>query len=223
MFHLKAFITCLLVTICLTLPAQNRRFVISGIVTDSVTGKPLGDVNISLIGMSGKGITNQAGEFYLEIHTLPSVLYFSYVGYNIGSLMVDRSNQKNIRISLSPEIQEVPPVTIRAEPKIAKIIRGDTLNILDYELVGDRLILLASPYRDQADIRLYLTNLQGDALDFIRVKKPGKQIKYPENMNSQLEFLIRDFTGQVNYLDKSGTHEIRQVYDKLLFGYDTPL
>lgn len=121
---------------------------------------------------------------------------------------------------LEPEVQEIGEVTIRAE-KISKVIRGDTLNILDYEIDGNRLILFASPYKQQSDLRIFLTTLEGKTLDYMQVRNAGKQIKYPDLAFIQTEFLLKDFTGQVNYLDKVCAHEVRYAFDKLFFGYDT--
>ena len=195
--HSKVFAICLLATLCTTLPAQNRKNPVSGVVVDSLTGQPMANVNVSITSTSGGGITNENGRFSLELPRIPAVLYFSYVGYGIGSYQVEKSGEKNIRVVLMPETREIGEVTITAE-KIAKVIRGDTLNILDYEIDGDRLMLLASPYKHQSDLRIYLTTLGGDTLDFIKVKKAGKQIKYPENMSPQTEFLMRDFTDEFN-------------------------
>ncbi|MCX6225682.1 MAG: carboxypeptidase-like regulatory domain-containing protein [Bacteroidia bacterium] len=220
MFPIRAFAICLLFTVCTTLPAQNRKYQVSGLVTDSLTGKPMANVNISIVGTSGGGITNEAGQFSLQIPRIPSILYFSYVGYGIGSYQVEKSGAKNVRIALIPETQEIEEVTISAQ-KIAKVIRGDTLNILDYEIDGGYLILFASPLKHQSDLRIYLTTLQGEPLDFIQVKKAGKQIKYPEIPEIQTEYILRDFTGQVNYLDRVCAHEVRHAFDKLFFGYDT--
>jgi len=224
MFRPICTTTLLLVLLAIhsTLPAQNRKYPVSGSVADAVTGQPMSNVNISIVGTSRGGTTNQAGEFSLNLARIPSILYFSHVGYSINSYRVEKTGEKNIRILLEPETQAIEEVTITAEQKIAKVIHGDTLNILDYEIDGDRLIIFASPYRNQADLRIYLTNLQGDTLDYVKVKKAGKQIKYPENMSSQTEFLLRDFTGQVNYLDRECAHEVRHAFDKLSFGYDTP-
>ncbi|MDD4646067.1 MAG: carboxypeptidase-like regulatory domain-containing protein [Bacteroidales bacterium] len=222
MTQIKIIAILFLVVVGNTLPAQSQKYSVSGVVIDSVTGQPMANVNISVVGTTGGGITNQAGEFSLRLVRIPSILYFSHVGYSIGSCQIEKAGEKNIRITLIPEIREIEEVTVRAEKKIAKVIRGDTLNILDYELDGDRLILLASPYRNQADLRIYLTNLHGNTLDYIKVKKAGKQIQYPEIMSLQTEFLIRDFTGQVNYLDKECVHEVSHAFDKLSLGYGTP-
>jgi hypothetical protein len=204
-----------------TLPAQNRKYPVSGSVADAVTGQSMPNVNISIVGTSRGGTTNQAGEFSLSLVRIPSVLYFSYVGYSIGSYQVEQSGEKNVRILLEPETQDIDEVTILGE-RISKVIRGDTLQIIDYEIDGDRIILFASPYRHVKDQRIYLANLNGDTLSHLNVTGAGKQIKFPEIMMPQTEYLIRDFTGQVNFLDKICAHEVKFNSDKLSFGYDTP-
>lgn len=209
----------LLSTFC-SLPAQNRNIIVSGSVTDAKTGLPLPDVNISIAGTSSGGTTNQAGEFAMNLNRIPAVLYFSHVGYSIGSYQVEKNREKNIQILLEPEIEEIEEVTIRAE-KITKVIRGDTLNIIDYEIAGNRVFLLASPFKNPKDLRIYLSTLNGDTLDHLMVKQAGKQIKFPEMMMPQYEYLTRDFTGQVQFLDKSCAHEVLCKNDRLSFGYDT--
>jgi len=193
---------------------------VSGTVTDAVTGQPLTDVNISIAGTSSGGTTNQAGEFALKLNRLPAVLYFSHVGYSIGSYQIEKTREKDIRILLEPEVEEIEEVTIRAD-KISKVIRGDTLNVIDYEIAANGIFMLASPYKNPNDLRIYLSTLDGDTLHHIAVKRAGKQIKLPEMMMPQYEYLMRDFTGQVQFLDKSCAHEVLCKNDRLTFGYNT--
>jgi hypothetical protein len=204
-----------------SLSAQTRRYLVSGSVADAATSQPMPDVNITVVGAYGGGTTNQTGQFSLSLARIPSILYFSYVGYSIGSYQVEKSGEKNVRILLEPETQEINEVTILGE-RISKVIRGDTLQIIDYEIDGDRIILFASPYRHVKDQRIYLASLNGDTLSHLNVTGAGKQIKFPEIMMPQTEYLIRDFTGQINFLDKDCAHEIKHNSDKLSFGYDTP-
>lgn len=201
-------------------PAQNKKFTAEGIVLDAATLQPLSNVNISIVGSSRGGTTNQAGEFSLNLAKIPSILYFSYLGYGIGSCQVEKTGEKNIRILLQPETREIEEVTIRAE-RITQVITADTLNIADYEIDNNRIILLASPYRNQKDQRIYLATLNGDTLGHLHVQKAGKEIKFPEAIMSQTDFLIRDFTGQVHFLDKVCAHEVKHTDDKLTLGYDT--
>ena|GEM_PF-1162731 len=204
----------------ITLQAQNRKYPVSGVVIDSLTGQPMANVNISITGTSRGGITNEAGQFSLELPRIPSVLYFSHVGYSIGSCQVEKSGEKNIRVALIPETEEIGEVTILAE-KIAKVIHGDTLNILDYEIDGDRLILFASPYKHMNDLRIYLTTLSGEPLDYLQVTRTGKWFYDPETRTPTIEYLRRDFTGQVNYLDRVSVREVRHAFDKLFFAFET--
>jgi hypothetical protein len=212
--------TLVLISTVYFLPAQNQKITVAGTVADAMTGQPLSDVNISIVGTSRGGTTNQAGEFALSLNRIPAVLYFSHMGYSIGSYQVEKTREKNIWILLEPETVEVEEVTIRAE-KVSKVIRGDTLNILDYELSGNRIFLLASPYKNPNNMRIYLATLNGDTLNHVAVNKAGKQIKFPEDLMPHTEYLTRDFTGQVQFLDKSSAHEVLCKNDRLSFGYDT--
>jgi hypothetical protein len=220
LLYFRIFAILLLSAACTALPAQNRKYPVLGVVVDSLTGRPMANVNISIAGAGRGGITNEAGEFHLDLPRIPAVLYFSHVGYAIGSWQVEKSGEKDIRIVLMPETQEIGEVTISAQ-KIAKVIRGDTLNILDYEIAGDRLILFASPYKHANDLRIYLTTFSGEPLDYIQVTRAGKWFYDPETRTPYVEYLRRDFTGQVNYLDRISVREVRHAFDKLFFGYET--
>jgi len=180
----------------------------------------MANVNISIAGASGGGITNESGQFRLELTRITAILYFSHVGYSIGSWQVEKSGEKAIRILLMQETQEIGEVTVSAQ-KITKVIRGDTLNILDYEVDGDRLILFASPYRHMSDVRIYLTTLSGEVLDYLQVTRAGKWFYDPETRTPTIEYLRQDFTGQVNYLDRVSVREVRHAFDKLYFAYET--
>jgi hypothetical protein len=220
MGSIKIFSVFLLLAVCSALPAQNRKYTVAGVVVDSLTGKPMKEVNISVVGASGNWTTNQAGEFTVQVQRLPSVLYFSYVGYSIGNCLAEKSGEKNIRIAMLPETREISEVTITGE-KITKLIKGDTLNIIDFEIEDDRIVIFASLYKNLKDQRLYLANLKGDTLSHLQVSNAGKEIKFPEIMMPKTEFLVRDFTGKIQFLDKDCAHEVNHYFDRLTFGYDT--
>lgn len=200
--------------------AQDRKFTLTGSVADAVTLEPLSNVNISIVGTSSGGTTNEAGDFSISLSRVPSILYFSYVGYSIGSYQVNNLNTKNIRILLNPEAKEIDEVTIRGE-KISKVIRGDTLNIVYYEIDGNRIIMVGNPYRHQQDQRIYLTDHEGNILDVLKVNNGGKEIKIPEIMVPQTLYLFKDFAGQIHFLDKMCAREVFHENDTLSFGYAT--
>jgi hypothetical protein len=200
--------------------AQDRKYTVSGSVADALTKLPLPNVNISIVGTSGGGTTNENGEFSLILSRTPSILYFSYVGYSLSSFQVDQSIGKSIRILLEPETREIGEVTIRAE-RISKVIRGDTLNIVEYEVDGNRIILVANPYRNITDQRIYLTDREGGVLDILKVVQGGKMIKIPEIIVPQTLYLFRDFAGQIHFLDKKSAREVLYENDTLSFGFAT--
>ncbi len=220
MGYIKVFSVCLLLAVCTALPAQNRKYQISGVVVDSLTGKPMNEVNITVVGIPGNWMTNQAGEFIVQVQRLPSVLYFSYVGYTIGSCLAEKSGEKGIRIAMLPETRAISEVTVTGE-KISRLTKGDTINIIDFEIEDDRIIFFASVYKNPKDLRLYLANLRGDTISHLRVTDAGKEIKFPEIMMPKTEYLIRDFTGKIQFLDKDCAHEINHYFDRLTYGYDT--
>ena len=220
MIYIRIFAICWFGAVCTTLSAQNKKFPVSGVVIDSLTGKSMVNVNISVAGATSGGTTNASGEFQLNLPRIPAVLYFSHMGYGISSLQVEKSGEKGIRVLMMPETHEITEVTISAQ-KIAKVIHGDTLNIMDFEPDGNRLILFASPSKNVSDLRIYLTTLSGEPLDYIQVKNSGKWFYDPVTRTPTIEYLMKDFTGQVNYLDKVSVHEIRHGFDKLYFGYET--
>ncbi|MFA6799117.1 MAG: hypothetical protein WCR39_07455, partial [Bacteroidales bacterium] len=132
---------------------------------------------------------------------IPAVLYFSHIGNRIGSYEIERKGEKDdSRIRLEPEIEMVEEDANRNESAI-KVIRGDTLNIIDYEISNDKIFLCASLYRNSRDLRIVLTNLNGDFINQIPVKRAGEKIKFPEDQVPRMEYLMKDFTGQVQFLD----------------------
>ena len=210
------FLSCSLV-----LSAQNQKIIVSGTVADTVTGQLLADVNISIVGTSVGGTTNQTGEFSLILDRIPAVLYFSHVGYAIGSYQVEKTREKDIRILLEPVSEEIEEVSV-SSGKISQVLPGDTLDIMDFEIAGNRIFLLAGVYRNSRDLRLYLTDQNGDRLDSVPIRKAGVQFKLPENLTTHDEYLWHDFTGQVHFLDKNGAHELLCYQNRIDFGYDTP-
>lgn len=206
----------LFVIICISLSissfSQNHQ--ISGYVFDSKTEKAISNVNISAVGEFTGGITDKEGFFSFKVDKLPALLYFSHVGYSINQVRVTKSNRKKLRILLTPEVTNLNEVTISAE-RIQQVKLGDTLNVIDYSIRGNRIILVATPYKNQFDQRLYLTDLDGEQISNIQVERVGKQIKFPEHMMPEYVFLFEDFMGDLNLLTRKNVLQIGHIDDSL--------
>jgi len=105
---------------------------IAGTVVDAVTGSPLVKATITADG-SPVGVTDATGQFDLQLSTSPSLMTFSYVGYEDITMTPGQANNAN-QISMTPVPQTLPAVTVT--PSIAKanfsplVVAGVGLGVL---------------------------------------------------------------------------------------------
>ena len=77
---------------------------VSGVVLDTSTGKPLPAATIRVAGQSNKGtITNERGQFQLSLSSGKSLLILSYLGYRSDTVDASASNSRALRVELQPE------------------------------------------------------------------------------------------------------------------------
>ena len=187
---------------------------------DADSLEPISGVNITVVGSSSGGTSNEDGYFEIEVDILPALLFFSHVSYAINQELVSKKNRNNIRIYLQRETTDLGEVTISAV-RIQKVDLGDTLNVLDYGIRGNRMIIVGSPYRKTTDQRLYLTNLMGDQLDNLPVSSVGRQIIIPEKLTPEHIYLFKDFMGSFHLLTRKNVKEIELSGDSLSLTYQT--
>ena len=113
--------------------AQNKGIKLTGYVFDIETNTPLPGVNVIIGGTSSGTSTNSEGLFSYKVDKVPVLLYFSYMGYESNQFLVKSSEANPIKVYLKPQIREIGEVTISGE-RIMNLFKGDTLNILDYEI-----------------------------------------------------------------------------------------
>ncbi|MFW5878142.1 MAG: TonB-dependent receptor, partial [bacterium] len=88
--------------------AQNR--VISGHVSDSISGESLIGVNVYVPSGRYGTISNEFGFFSLKIPESTERLYFSFMGYRTDSLLIEKKESEvflNIKLSKGLELEEV--------------------------------------------------------------------------------------------------------------------
>jgi hypothetical protein len=180
--------------------SQNKSQNISGYVYDNGNNAPLIGVNIYIGGTQTGTTTNSDGFFSLKIKKFPVQLFFSYLGYELTQYMVKSEEINSLRIFLKPEIHEIGEVTISGE-RIIKLIKGDTLNIVDYEISDDQVILLANPYKVINDQRLYLTTLSGEILSDRKIRNAGHPVKVSESLAVRTDlYLFKDCFRNIHLL-----------------------
>ncbi|MFC2096855.1 carboxypeptidase-like regulatory domain-containing protein [Bacteroidota bacterium] len=199
-------------------PLQSEYFV-SGYVFDKETKAALSNVNISIVGSNDGSITNSEGYFKINLKKIPALLYFSHIGYKIDYYQVNKNNE-NINIYLEAESQDIDEVTVSAE-RIQKVFKKDTLNIVDYQLLDDNILMVANPYKVISEQRIYLTTLEGVPLCSRKINNAGKTIKHPEDWLPKTIFLFKDCFNNSHLLTKDKTWQIYLKYDSIWLIYPT--
>lgn len=118
-------------------------FQIQGGVIDAETKESIPFVNITnLSSTSTGGTTNGEGIFQIEITALPTVLEFSFIGYESQKLEIEDSQTREFIISLRPTSAPLPEVEVNAKRKIDTVF-FKPYSVIDYVFFEDKIILLA--------------------------------------------------------------------------------
>ena len=210
----KHLVSLIVLMYTLSALSQEKGQIVSGYVFDQVNNTPLSGVNIYIGGTQSGSTTNTEGNFVVKVKKFPVQLIFSYVGYEIKEYQVRTA--ETIRIFLKQEIREIGEVTISGK-RIIKLIKGDTLNIVDYEIYDDQIIMVANPYKVLRDQRLYLTALSGEILSYRQIKDAGHQVKVPESLAIKTDmYLFKDCFGNIQLLTRERVWQIF-VHENFLY------
>ncbi|HBB92465.1 MAG TPA: hypothetical protein DC042_12305, partial [Bacteroidales bacterium] len=198
---------------------QEKGLFITGYVFDSKSNAALQNVNISIAGSQSGTVSNSTGYFQIRVKSLPVVLYFSYVGYEVKPLTVRIAEATGLKVYLNPENRQIGEVTITAE-RITNLIKDDTLNVLDYEIVADNLYLVANPYKNPESQKLYAMTLSGEVLSSCDIRKAGHMVEDPELLAiAARRFLFKDCFGEVQLLTRDTVWQILFTNSKLYLIY----
>lgn len=104
--------TILLLLSAITVIAQT---IISGKVTDSVTGQPLGHVSVKAEGMQAQTVTNEDGNFSLKLPSQPQRLMFSHIGYNTYHQQISNEQKYPIQIQMSASTVKLSEIVVQAD------------------------------------------------------------------------------------------------------------
>ena len=187
---------------------QDQGIKITGSVYDKESNTPLSGVNITLDGTESGTTTNSAGYFSLKVKKFPAMLFFSYLGYEVNQCQLNAPVKDPLKIYLKPEVRQIGEVTITGE-RILNLFKEDTLNIVDFELSGDRIIVLANPYKYLNDQRLYLTSLSGDILSAKKISNAGAMVEIPESIDIKSKiYLFKDCFKNIHILTQKKDYQI---------------
>ncbi|MFM7770930.1 MAG: DUF5686 family protein, partial [Bacteroidota bacterium] len=102
-------------------------FVVKGIVSD-FKNRPLYQVNVYIPGTSLGAITNEKGEFSINVPTIECDIQFSLLGYKSKLIHVNSNSEKRVELNiiLEENTSELNAITISADRKsfIRRLIQG---------------------------------------------------------------------------------------------------
>ncbi len=201
---------------------QEKGLFVSGYVFDSKNNAALSNVNIYVTGTPSGAATNQNGYFMIRIRKFPVLLYFSYVGYETKPVTVAAPSAAGIKVYLTEEVRELGEVTITGN-RIMKLVRGDTLNIVDYEIAGNLVLMIANPYKQANEQRLYAAKQSGEILSSCKIPKAGRKVEDPELLAiGKTKYLFKDCYGEVQLITQDTVWQILYTNTRLYLIYPTP-
>lgn len=116
-------------------------FQIQGVVLNSQTKEPLSNVNISNENSQGN-TTNREGFFQLEISSLPTILSFSFIGFESEILEIKNAETREYIIELQPTASALPEVSVSAKRKVDTVF-FEPYSVVDYVFFENKILLLA--------------------------------------------------------------------------------
>ncbi|MCK9611828.1 MAG: carboxypeptidase-like regulatory domain-containing protein [Bacteroidales bacterium] len=178
----------------------QKNYTLNGHVLDSATKKPLSDAEVFLYGQVNKAYTNDQGYFFLTVSCFNCEAEIRHLSYKTVKTRISVSDDTTI-IYLPAKPVNLNPVDITVS-KPEEVIPGKAYHVMDYEISGDNIVLLAFENQSFLKPKLLLVSFLGDTLTNIPVNKPVG--------------LCKDFDGKIYFISKTTAYEIMIDSEKLM-------
>lgn len=165
---------------------------IKGYIKDAATLKPVYNVNIVVEGLPAGTTTDENGFYFIKSGSFPVTLSMSHVAYKKKTVVVTQSNS-NLVVYLERSVDSLPEVSVTAR-KITNLVERKFYDVVDYEPVGDSVILLAYSWRDTVNPWIILLSHDGDTLLRKNVVNEGK--------------LYKDCMGNIHLITKNTAYQL---------------
>jgi len=172
-------------TICMAQTIQ-----IKGSVRNELTSGPVPEANIKVFGTNQGAPTGKDGKFTLAVDKLPVTIVISCVGYDRAIYDILEKPASPLMILLRPVTYVLKEVEI-SQLTYSAVYEDKTYSVLDYELMGDKVLLLV--FRNVAKhAGMVLLSRESDTLAVSDLPETPPQL------------LCRDFLGNVHYYSRMG-------------------
>lgn len=167
-------------------------YLIKGYVLDSVTNEAVVNAEIVVSGYGDKGFTDEKGFFSVKSATRECTVEIHGISYNPQKIYVNSASGFT-KIFVSSKSYNLSPVEITVN-KPNDMLPGIRYHIMDFEFVGNYIVILAYERQSVFLPKLLLINQKGDTLCAVEVHKPLK--------------LCKDYDGKIYYVSKTESYEI---------------
>jgi len=168
--------------------AQTNLF--RGMVRNELTDKPVPGANIRIYGTNQGTSADKNGHFTLVLDRLPATIVISSVGYDKAKYDILKKSADTLEIMLQPLTYELKEVEI-SSASYAALFNDKTYSVLDYELMGDQVVLLV--FRNTVQrAGMVILDRDGDTLAISDLPE------LPPAM------LWKDFLSNIHYYAKTG-------------------
>lgn len=116
MTKVRLIVTAMLLMMLLTATAQS---VVSGVVIDRQTGRPLNHVSVTAEGGKAHTVTNEEGRFVLKTPQMPKYAQLSHISYKTRRQNLTEGQTENLRILMTSSTVELSEIVISpTEPQL---------------------------------------------------------------------------------------------------------
>ena len=119
----------------LTAGHTQAQTLISGIVTDRQTGKPLPHVSITAEGDKQHTVTNEEGRFTLKMSQRPQYIQLSHIGYKTRRQNISADHTEGLHIVMTGSLVMLSEVLVSADDPVA-IVKA-AINRIEYNYPGE--------------------------------------------------------------------------------------
>ena len=125
MIFRRLLLITFLILFCLSLSAQNRRFTVSGTITDSATGEDLIGATVYVDELKTGTSANVYGFYSLTVPEGTHHLIVSFIGYEQYAQEIELRQDTRLNIRLAPQTNTISEVVVSAERRDANVSRAE--------------------------------------------------------------------------------------------------
>lgn len=125
MIHRNLLYLSFFLLFCPELPAQNKRFAISGNITDSATGEDLIGATVYVEELKTGTAANAYGFYSISLPEGKYRLVFSFVGFQHNTQVIDLKQDVKLNIRLEPAASELGEVVVSAEARNVNVTKAE--------------------------------------------------------------------------------------------------